>query len=52
MYLYNKNVLEYEQIAQSIPKSMTHDIEGLSKLRFTKLQYDISGSTVEHSLVS
>ena len=32
MYLYNKNVLEYGQIAQSGPKSMIHDIEGLSNI--------------------
>ena len=30
MYLYNKNVLEYAQIAQSGLKSMILDIEGLS----------------------
>ena len=30
MYLYNKNVLEYAQIARSGPKSMIRDIEGLS----------------------
>ena len=30
MYLYNKNVLEYAQIARSWPKSMIRDIEGLS----------------------
>ena len=29
-YLYNKNVLEYAQIAWSGPKSMIGDIEGLS----------------------
>ena len=28
MYLYNKNVLEYAQIAQSGPKSMIRNIEG------------------------
>ena len=27
MYLYNKNVLEYAQIAQSGPKSMIRNIE-------------------------
>ena len=31
MYLYNKNFLEYAQIARSVPKSMNRDIEGLSK---------------------
>ena len=31
MYLYNKNVLEYAQIARSGPKSMIRDIEGLSR---------------------
>ena len=30
MYLYNKNVLEYAQIARSGPKSMIHNIEGNS----------------------
>ena len=30
MYLYNKNVLEYAQIAQSGPESMIRDIEGIS----------------------
>ena len=30
MYLYNKNFLEYAQIARSRPKSMIRDIEGLS----------------------
>ena len=30
MYLCDKNVLEYAQIAQSGPKSMIRDIEGLS----------------------
>ena len=30
MYLYNKNVLEYAQIARSGPKSKIRDIEGLS----------------------
>ena len=30
MYLYNKNALEYAQIARSGPKSMIRDIEGLS----------------------
>ena len=30
MYLYNKNVLEYAQIARIGPKSMIRDIEGLS----------------------
>ena len=32
MYLYNKNVLEYAQIARSGPKSMIRDIEGLSNI--------------------
>ena len=32
MYLYNKNVLEYAQIARSGPKSMIRDIEGLSNV--------------------
>ena len=31
MYLYNKNVLEYAQIARSGPKSMILTIEGSSK---------------------
>ena len=30
MYLYNKNVLEYAQIARSGPKSMIRNIEGRS----------------------
>ena len=30
MSLYNKNALDYAQIAQSGPKSMIRDIEGLS----------------------
>ena len=30
MYLYNKNVLEYAQIARSGPKSMIRNIEGSS----------------------
>ena len=30
MYLYNKNVLEYAQIARSGPKSMIRNIEGHS----------------------
>ena len=30
MYLYNKNFLEYAQIALSGPKSVIRDIEGLS----------------------
>ena len=30
MYLYNKNVLEYVQIAQRWPKSIIRDIEGCS----------------------
>ena len=34
MYLYNKNVLEYTQIAQSGPKSMICDIEGSSSIYF------------------
>ena len=32
MYLYNKNILEYDQIAQSEPKSMILNIEGLSSV--------------------
>ena len=36
IYLYNKNVLEYyAQIAQSGPKSMIRDIEGLSKKQYS-----------------
>ena len=35
MYLYNKNVLEYAQIARSGPKSMIHNIEG-SSIMYTK----------------
>ena len=31
MYLYNKNVLEYAQIARSGPKSMICNIEGRFK---------------------
>ena len=31
MYLYNKNILDYAQIAQSEPKSMILNIEGRSK---------------------
>ena len=31
MYLYNKNILEYAQIAQSEPKSMIHNIKGRPK---------------------
>ncbi len=40
MYLYNKNVLEYAQIARSGPKSMIRDIEGLSNVYtlFLKIQ--------------
>ena len=34
MYLYNENVLEYAQIAQSGPKSMIRDTEGLSSIVF------------------
>ena len=30
MHLYNKNVLEYAQIARTGPKSIIRDIEGLS----------------------
>ena len=30
LYLYNKNVLEYAQIARSGPKSMIRNIEGRS----------------------
>ena len=32
MYLYNKNVLEYSQIARSGPKSMIRNIEGSSSV--------------------
>ena len=32
MHLYNKNVLEYAQIARSGPKSMIRDIEGRSNI--------------------
>ena len=32
MYLYNKNVLEYAQIARSGPKSMIRNIEGSSNV--------------------
>ena len=32
MYLYNKNVLEYAQIARSGPKSMIRNIEGSSTM--------------------
>ena len=32
MYLYNKNVLEYAQIAGSGPKSMICNIEGSSTI--------------------
>ena len=31
-YLYNKNVLEYAEIARSGPKSIIRDIEGLSSV--------------------
>ena len=31
-YLYNQNIFEYAQIAQSGPKYMIPDIEGLSNL--------------------
>ena len=37
MYLYNKNVLEYAQIARSGPKYMIRDIEGLSNMYVTIL---------------
>ena len=30
MSLYNKNILEYAEIARNGPKSTVHDIEGLS----------------------
>ena len=30
MHFYNKNVIEYAQIARNGPKSMIRDIEGLS----------------------
>ena len=32
MYLYNKNVLEYDQIAQSGPKSIIRNIKGCSNI--------------------
>ena len=32
MYLYNKNILDYDQFARSGPKSMIRDIEGLSNI--------------------
>ena len=32
LYLYNKNVLEYAQIARSGPKSMIRNIEGRSSV--------------------
>ena len=32
IYLYNKNVLEYAQIARSGPKSMIRNIEGRSNI--------------------
>ena len=35
MYLYNRNVLEYAQIARSGPKSMIRDIESLSNMYCT-----------------
>ena len=35
MYLYNKNVLEYAQIARSGLKSVIRDIEGLSTTQCT-----------------
>ena len=35
-YLYNKNILEYAQIARSGPKSMIRDIEGLS-IKYTRM---------------
>ena len=35
MYLYNKNVLENVEIAQSGPKCMVRDIEGLSNNKAT-----------------
>ena len=36
MYLYNKNVLEYDQIARSGPKSMIRNIEGCSNVLVRK----------------
>ena len=36
MYMYNKNILEYAQIARSGPKSMIGDIEGLS-IKYTRM---------------
>ena len=35
MYLYNKNVLEYAQIARSGPKSTIRNIEGNSNVYLT-----------------
>ena len=32
MYLYNKNILEYAQIARSEPKYMIRNIEGRSNI--------------------
>ena len=34
MYLYNKNALEYAQIARSGPKSMIRNIEGSSNVLY------------------
>ena len=41
MYLYNKNILEYAQIARSGPKSMIRDIEGPSSI------YEYTSSNVD-----
>ena len=41
MYLYNKNVLEYAQIARSGPKSMIRNIEGSSnRHRVQKIMWE------------
>ena len=41
MYLYNKNVLEYAQIARSGPKSMIRNIEGCSNDEYTVTNDDV-----------
>ena len=46
MYLYNKNVLEYAEIARSGPKSMIRDIEGLSNNYRTNLVNFVPNCTV------
>ena len=42
MYLYNKNVLEYAQIARSGPKSMIRNIEGRSTVLYLVLRSPIA----------